>query len=81
MLHTLVLATAPQRSLLGGGVMNGQPHLFDRLRRELQQSLNHYIEAPEVGAQIAACVRQPGLGDRAGPLGALAVAAEALTPA
>lgn len=61
--------------------MNGQPHLFDRLRRELRQSLNHYIEAPEVGAQIAACVRQPGLGDRAGPLGALAVAAEALTPA
>jgi len=81
LLHTLVLATAPQRILLGGGVMHGQPQLFGRLRRELQQSLNHYIEAPEVGAQIAACVRPPGLGDLAGPLGALAVAADALTPA
>lgn len=79
LLHTLVLATAPQRILLGGGVMNGQAHLFERLRRELQQSLNHYIDAPEVGAQIAACVRPPGLGDLAGPLGALAVAADALT--
>jgi fructokinase len=78
LLHTLVLATAPQRILLGGGVMNGQAHLFDRLRRELQQSLNHYIEAPEVGARIEACVRPPGLADLAGPLGALAVAAEAL---
>ncbi len=63
LLHTLVLATAPQRILLGGGVMNGQAHLFDRLRRELQQSLNHYIEVPEVGAQIADCVRPPGLRD------------------
>ena len=81
LLHTLVLATAPQRILLGGGVMNGQAQLFDRLRRELQQSLNHYIEAPEVGAQIAECVRPPGLGDRAGPLGALAVAADALARA
>jgi fructokinase len=81
LLHTLVLATAPQRILLGGGVMGGQAHLFDRLRRELQQSLNHYIEAPEVGAQIAAFVRPPGLGDLAGPLGALAVAADALAAA
>ena len=81
LLHTLVLATAPQRILLGGGVMSGQAHLFDRLRRELQQSLNRYIEAPEMGVQIAACVRPPGLGELAGPLGALAVAADALTPA
>lgn len=81
LLHTLVLATAPQRILLGGGVMNGQQHLFPRLHHALQRSLNHYIEAPEIGAQIGAYVCAPGLGERAGPLGALAVAADALAAA
>ena len=78
LLHTLVLTTAPQRILLGGGVMTGQQHLFARLQRELQRSLNHYIEAPELDAQIASYLCAPALGERAGPLGALALAADAL---
>ncbi len=81
LLHTLVLATAPRRILLGGGVMNAQPHMFDRLRRELQLSLNGYITAPQIGQGIADYVRAPGLGDLAGPLGALAIAADALAAA
>lgn len=78
LLHTLVLATAPQRILLGGGVMGAQPHLFERLRRQLQRSLNHYIEAPQLDAGIDDYIRPPDLGDLAGPLGALAVAQNAL---
>jgi fructokinase len=78
LLHTLVLATAPQRILLGGGVMNAQRHLFDRLRRELQHSLNRYIEAPQLLEGIDDYVRPPALGDQAGPLGALALAQDAL---
>ncbi|HEY2661200.1 MAG TPA: ROK family protein [Caulobacteraceae bacterium] len=81
LLHTLVLATAPRRILLGGGVMNAQTHMFERLRRELQLSLNHYVDAPEIGEGIADYVRPPGLGDLAGPLGALAIAADALASA
>jgi fructokinase len=78
LLQTLVLATAPQRILLGGGVMHAQRHLFAPLRRELQRSLNHYLEAPQLGAHIEDYIRPPGLGDRAGPLGALALAHDAL---
>lgn len=78
LLHTLVLATAPRRILLGGGVMNAQPHLFPRIRSELQRSLNGYRVAPELGSAIAEYIRPPGLGALAGPLGALAVAADAL---
>jgi fructokinase len=77
MLHTMVLTTAPQRILLGGGVMSGQPHLFDRIRRELQRSLNGYVQTPELQEAIAQFVAPPGLGTMAGPLGALALAADA----
>jgi fructokinase len=78
LLHTLVLATAPQRILLGGGVMHAQRHLFEPLRRELQRSLNHYVEAPQLGARIAEYIRPPALGELAGPLGSLALAQDAL---
>jgi fructokinase len=78
LLHTLVLACAPERILLGGGVMDGQQHLFERLRKELQRSLNHYVEAPQLTTGIADYVRAPELGALAGPLGALALAHDAL---
>jgi fructokinase len=78
LLHTLVLASAPRRILLGGGVMNAQQHLFARLRRELQRSLNHYIEAPQLEQGIDEYIQPPELGDLAGPLGALALAQDAL---
>jgi fructokinase len=78
LLHTLVLATAPRRILMGGSVMLGQPHLFSRLRTELQRSLNHYVRAPELSEHIAQYVVAPGLGAQAGPLGAFAVAVDAL---
>jgi fructokinase len=78
LLHTLVLATAPQRILLGGGVMQTRPYLFAPLRRELQRNLNHYIQAPELEAGIDDYVRPPELGQMAGPLGALALAQDQL---
>ena len=78
LLHTLVLATAPDRILLGGGVMNSQRHLFARLRRELQRSLNHYVEAPQLAGGIEAYIGPPALGEQVGPLGALALAMDAL---
>jgi fructokinase len=77
LLHTMVLTTAPQRIFLGGGVMAGQPHLFGRIRRELQLSLNGYVEAPQLGEGIDEFIVAPGLGTMAGPLGALALAADA----
>ena len=77
LLHTMVLTTAPQRILLGGGVMSAQSHLFDRIRQELKRSLNGYVAMPEIDAGLAEYVVPPGLGTMAGPLGALALAADA----
>jgi fructokinase len=78
LLHTLVLATAPRKIILGGGVMTARPHLFERLRQNLQASLNGYIEAPEIMSDLPSYIVPPGLGSLAGPMGALALAAEAL---
>jgi fructokinase len=77
LLHTMVLATAPSRIFLGGGVMSGQTHLFERIQQELKRSLNGYVEAPELEQGLARFIASPGLGTMAGPLGALALAADA----
>ena len=77
LLHTMVLTTAPARIFLGGGVMSAQAHLFERIQQELKRSLNGYVEAPELELGLAQFVVAPGLGTMAGPLGALALAADA----
>lgn len=73
----MVLTAAPERIIMGGGVMSAQAHLFVRVRDELRKSLNGYVQAEEVGAGLASFVTAPGLGALAGPLGALALAADA----
>jgi fructokinase len=78
LMHTIVLTTAPQRIFVGGGVMGGQSHLFARIREELQRSLNGYVQAPEVLQDLAQYIVPPGLDAMSGPLGALALAADAL---
>ncbi len=77
LLHTIVLTTAPQRIFLGGGVMAGQAHLFERVRQEMKRSLNMYVEAPELNEGLSQFIVPPGLGTMSGPLGALALAADA----
>jgi fructokinase len=78
LLHNLVLATAPRRILMGGGVLRARPELFAPIRRELCASLNGYIECDELRGGLDPYITAPGLGARAGPLGALALAAAAL---
>ncbi len=77
LLHTMVLTTAPQRIFLGGGVLSGQPQLFERIQQDLKRSLNRYVEAPELEQGLSQYIVPPGLGAMAGPLGALALAADA----
>lgn len=76
--HTLVLATAPQRILIGGGVVSAQPQLFARIRARLRTSLNGYMRIEAVPGGLEAYLAPPGLGVHAGPLGALALATDAL---
>jgi fructokinase len=74
LLHTIVLATAPRRILIGGGVAEGRPELLRMVRRQLLDSLNGYVRLDRLTGDIGAYVVPPGLGRLAGPLGALALA-------
>ena len=71
--HAIVCAAAPRAIAMGGGVVDGQPHLLDRVEQRLVASLNGYMRLPE-GAPY---VRPPALGTDAGPLGAIALAMSA----
>lgn len=72
MCHALVCTTGPLRIAVGGGVMTAQPHLIPALNRALVKSLDGYMPLPTAEYVVA-----PQLGDLAGPLGAIAVAASA----
>jgi fructokinase len=72
-LVNLICSLAPQRLILGGGVME-QAHLFPRLRSEVQRMLNAYIQSPAILDRIDEYIVPPALGNRAGVLGAIALA-------
>ncbi|NNM60670.1 MAG: ROK family protein [Steroidobacteraceae bacterium] len=77
LLHTLMLTAAPRRILVGGGVATARPGLLPLIRRRLTRSLGDYLDLDELVGAIDAYVCAPGLGGRAGPLGALALAVDA----
>ena len=81
LLHTIVLATAPRCILVGGGVLQARPQMLKRVRRLLVESLNGYLDLEELTGGIDRYVVAPGLGALAGPLGALAIAADAYAEA
>ncbi len=63
----------PQRIILGGGVMQ-QSHLFPMIRQKVQDLLNGYLQIPEVLGDIDSYIVPPALGNKAGVLGAIALA-------
>ena len=75
-LATWVCTLSPKRIVIGGGVMQ-QPHLFPLVRRELARLLNGYIRASALMDEIDQYVVPPQLGNRAGVLGAIALAESA----
>jgi fructokinase len=80
LLHTLTLTGVPRRIVLGGGVMNGNPHLFPRLRTALADSLAGYVQTPAF-ADLDSYVVPAALGGDAGPLGAIVLGLTALADA
>lgn len=77
LLHNLVLTLAPARIAIGGGVMTARPQLFGPVRTALAASLGGYGMFGAYAAQLDQRVGPPGLGDLAGPLGAIAVGLDA----
>ena len=76
----LVCTLSPRRVVMGGGVM-ARPQLLPLVRRKTLELLNGYVRAPEVLEGIDSYVVSPGLGDRAGVLGAIALAQRAAASA
>ncbi|MGD2103988.1 MAG: ROK family protein [Anaerolineae bacterium] len=77
-LMAIVCVISPRRIILGGGVMQ-RSFLFPMIRSELQDLLNGYIQAEAITESMDATVVPPALGDHAGVLGAMALAARAKT--
>jgi fructokinase len=72
-LVNFICTLSPQRIIMGGGVME-QPQLFPLIRRKTQELLNGYVQSPEILERIGQYIVPPSLGNRAGVLGAIALA-------
>lgn len=72
-LVNLICAVSPQRIVLGGGVMQNE-FLFPLIRRQVQNLLNGYVQSPDILHHIDGYIVPPGLGNRSGLLGAIALA-------
>ena len=77
LLHNLVLTTAPQRILVGGGVANAHPQLLPMIQAQMLASLAGFGHAALV-ERDPRFVSAPALGANAGPLGAIALGQLAL---
>ncbi len=76
-LNNWVCTLCPQRIVMGGGVMQ-QPHLFPLVRSELARLLNGYIRVKEIMDGLDDFIVPPKLGSRAGVLGGLVLAEQAI---
>ena len=74
-LMNICLILAPERIVLGGGVMN-QSFLFPMIRSELTQLLGNYLRLPQI-ADMESYVVPSGLSGIAGLYGGLALTHQA----
>ena len=72
----IVMVASPHLVVAGGGVLE-RPALLPAIRSRLRELVGGYLETPLLGAEIDSFVVAPALGDRAGVLGALALAEQA----
>jgi fructokinase len=73
---SIVMVASPERVIVGGGVMERAP-LLGMVRQRLRELVAGYLQTPLLGEEIESYVVTPALGDRAGVLGAIALAQEA----
>ena len=69
----IVMVASPHLVVVGGGVLN-RPTLLPAVRSRLRELVAGYLQTPLLGVDIDSYVVAPGLGDRAGVLGAIALA-------
>ena len=76
-LINVILTVSPKRIVLGGGVMKIKG-LIESVRSHVVRLLNGYVNTPAIIHEIDSYIVSPGLGDRAGICGALALGLSAL---
>ncbi|MCA9513640.1 MAG: ROK family protein [Myxococcales bacterium] len=69
----LTCTLSPGRIILGGGVME-QPQLLPLVQQSFVTQLNGYLRHPRYAEEVAQYIVKPGLGGRAGLVGALELA-------
>jgi len=74
-LTDLVCTLSPNRIVLGGGVFEHRG-LIESVRIKVLELLNGYVKSPAILEHIDQYIVLPGLGNRAGSLGAIALAME-----
>jgi len=79
-LVNVILTLSPKRIILGGGVMK-QAGLIESVRSHTVRLLNGYVNAHAIIYAIDSYIVAPGLGDRAGICGALALGLNAMVEA
>ena len=75
-LANVVLVLSPERIVLGGGVM-ARASLWPMVRSKLGALLGGYVASPALDDGLARYLVAPALGERAGVLGAMALAIRA----
>jgi len=72
-ISNFVCTLSPQRIIIGGGILKN-PGLIQKIREKVVTLLNGYIDSPSITQDIENYIVLPGLGDRSGVLGAIALA-------
>lgn len=72
-----VMTLSPQRIIIGGGV-GSLEHLLPKVQKRTRELINGYVRSSVILEQIESYIVNPGLGNRSGMLGALALAEHAL---
>lgn len=68
---------SPERIVMGGGVME-QKQLFPLIRAQVHEKLNSYLHVSQIIYGIEDYIVPPGLGVKAGILGAFVLAKQAM---
>lgn len=75
-LTTYTMTLSPQRIIIGGGV-GTLGHLLPRVQQRTRELINGYVQSPAILENIESYIVNPGLGNRSGMLGAMALAEQA----
>jgi fructokinase len=73
MISNLILNFSPKRVVLGGGVPQ-HAGLIEKIRINVQEQINGYVRSPKILEHIDDYIVPPALGNRAGVMGAIALA-------